>query len=202
MSLIRDPRPATGLRRDDGVTLFELLVVMTIFIGVMAVCFQVLGAVQQQTGDNLSQTEAVQSARLGLANIDRQLRSAESVIPATTTGSTNLRAYVQADGNPRCIEYDVQATGELRTRSWTSTTGVTPWRTIATRLANTSSTAPFKVTAPPTATPSASVQRTLVDVTLLVKPSSGAKPVEVTTSLTVRNQPATATTLCATAPAP
>lgn len=180
-------------RRDEGVSLFELLVVMSIFIVVMAACFQILAAVQKQTGDNLSQVEAVQMARLGLANVDRQLRSAETLVAPS---ATRIRAYIGADGNPRCVEFNVTTAGELQMRSWTSPTSITPWRTIATRLANTATTAPF------TATPAADPN--YVVVRLLVKPSTGtARPIEVTTALTKRNAPAAArSTLCDTTTVP
>ncbi len=177
-------------RNDSGVSLFELLVVMSIFVVIMAVCFRVLETVQQQTGDNLSQAEAVEMARLGLANVDRQLRSAETIIPPSAAAPMSIRAYIAADNNPRCVQFDVTSGGTLRMREWATATSVGTWRTLATRLANSASAPPFEV-------PSGYGDK-FVNVRLLIKPkTSSTKPVEVTTSLTRRNSPATTpSTLC------
>ncbi len=179
-------------RRDAGVTIFELLVVMSIFAVVMALCFKVLTTVQKQTGDNLSQAEAVETARLGLANIDRQIRSAETLWAPTSSAPMSLRAYIAVAGPPRCLQFEVTPTGELRSRTWTSTGAVSGWRTLATGLVNNGTTArPFEV-----------VGSNQVTVRLLVKPhASASRPIEVATSLTKRNNPLTTpSTLCDTVP--
>ncbi len=177
-------------RSDRGVSLFELLVVMSIFVVIMALCFRVLETVQQQTGDNLSQAEAVGMARLGLANVDRQLRSAETIIPPSAAAPMSIRAYIAADNNARCVQFEVTSGGALRMRQWTTATSVGGWRTLATRLANSASAPPFEV---PTG-----YGDKLVNVRLVIKPkTSSTRPVEITTSLTRRNSPATTpSTLC------
>ncbi len=183
---------AAQQRRDAGVTILELLVVMSIFAVVMALCFKVLTTVQKQTGDNLSQAEAVETARLGLANIDRQLRSAETLWAPTASAPMSLRAYIAVDGPPRCLQFEVTSTGVLRSRTWTGAGAVSGWRTLATGLVNNGTTArPFEV-----------VGSNQVTVRLLVKPHrSSSRPIEFATSLTKRNSPLTTpSTLCNTVP--
>lgn len=77
----------TQPRDDDaGYSLVELLVVMAIFTGLLTIVFGVLITVQKQTRDNLGRDEQVQQAELGLAQIDRQVRSGNVItVPAAST---------------------------------------------------------------------------------------------------------------------
>ncbi len=175
------PSALRDARREDGFTLFEMLTSMVIFSVVLAVAMQVLTTVQIQARDNLARVDAVQQARLGLANVDRQLRSAQAVY-LSTDGMT-LRAFL-AVGTPRCVEFRVDATSaSLTTRTWTDPNNLGEPRRTASYVVNAgrTPTAPAFTAPPGYAAP-------LVDVRLLVQPQTGtAAPVEVGTSLTARN---------------
>lgn len=135
-------------REDDGWTLPELVISMSIFIGLLSIVFTILISVSQQAGDNLARTRQVEQLRLGLMQIDRQVRSGNVISnPAgeTTVGSGvapgySLRVYTQADGVFQCAQWRVIFTagsdrGRLEYRSWDPhylSTGIkTDWRIVA-----------------------------------------------------------------------
>lgn len=125
--------------RDEGVTLIELLISMGVFSLVIGLIFQGVIAVQQMASDTESDAEAVSQLRMGLAVIDRQVRSGnvlyspgdESQVLSTCEGSGTagscMRVYTQANGDERCVQWQVLAdpdsngTGVLRMRSWSPT---------------------------------------------------------------------------------
>lgn len=181
--------PGAGPVGDGGWTLIELLVVMTLFSVVMVMVFTVLIQVQRQTRDNLGRAEQTSQARLGLAQIDRQVRSGNVVIDPATAGELprSLRVYTQTDGVRRCVQW--QVTDEvLRYRSWDpdwSTVGtVEPWRVVARSLvSDASAPQPFRKE-----TAAGGSQAQSVRVTLWLKADSAVgKPVEMTTVLSGRN---------------
>lgn len=137
--------------RDGGWTLVELMVSMTIFIGLLVIVFSILITVSQQTKDNLARTRALDDVRIGLMQIDRQVRSgnvisdpgAESVASSGVPPYYSLRVYTQTDGVFQCVQWRVNYAagtdyGTLEYRSWKpswqSTGGVEPWRVTAHNL--------------------------------------------------------------------
>lgn len=182
MQRLRDRGPA-----DQGTTLVEILISMTIFSLALAMVYSVLITVQRQTKDQTSRADSVGNARLALQQIDRQVRSGNVLYnPATETLPLSMRVYTQANGDQRCVQWQVY-NGKLRSRSWSptwTTDGqVSAWTVVAHDVVNTAATPPFALQGGSTAYGSR-----LADVTLLVKsPTAGGKPVNVTSSLSGRN---------------
>lgn len=199
--------------RERGWTLIELIVAMSLFIGLLTIAFAVLVTISFQTKDNLARTRTVDDARLGLMQIDRQVRSGNVISdPAleTPTGSGvptyySLRVYTQTDGVYQCVQWRVRVPsgsdrGVLEYRSWKpswqSTGGVEPWRVVARNIvtptgavvpADSSTWPPFFVEA---SDAEASSQAQTIRVTLRVKDPEQreqSKPVALTSVLTGRN---------------
>jgi len=158
---------------------------MLIFSGVVAAAYTVLIAVQRQSSGIQARELSVGNARVALAQMDRQIRSGNVLYdPATEVLPLSMRVYTQANGDERCVQWQV-FDGTLRTRSWSPswrTDGkVSGWTTVAHGLRNTTS--PFSLQGG--STPYSS---RLVDIRLLVRgPRSGERPTEVQTSLSGRN---------------
>ena len=176
-------------------TLVETLVVMIIFSALLAIIYGVLISVQRQTVDTVRRADSVDQARIGLAQIDRQVRSGNVFYdPVYETLPMSMRVYTQSNGIPRCVQWQVTG-GELRTRSWEPLTGVIEddWHPIARNIVNVvdldpttvDPEAPFALAGGGATT---SYGSRLVDVKFLVKdPKAGGKPVEVRASLSGRN---------------
>ena len=179
------------LRTDQqGWSLVELLVVMTLFSGLMGICFSVLISVQNQTADGLARDEAVVQANLGLAQIDRQVRSGNVVITPGTVGelANSLRVYTQTYGVRKCVQWQVYQ-GTLRYRSWDPLgdgTVVNSWSVVARNLVDDPSAAPRPSFQP--VQQLAGSQAQSVRVNLWIKPlQDKGKPVEISTVLFGRN---------------
>ncbi len=189
---------------DAGVTLVEMLVVMMLFAGILTVTFSVLATVQRQTADTMAKSSDAAVVRLGLAQIDRQVRSgnvlyspagevgttgctAATVAPSTTPNAGNcMRVYTQSNGIQRCVQWQLLS-GSLRSRSWSSTwqtDGLTsPWQTVAYHVVNATATPPFVLQGSTT-----SYGSRLVDVRLQVKSANVRGPsTQITSSLAGRN---------------
>jgi prepilin-type N-terminal cleavage/methylation domain-containing protein len=203
-------------RGDDqsGYTLIEMLVVMSLMIGLLTVVFSILITISTQTRDNLARTRAVDQAQLGLMQIDRQIRSGNVISDPALESSTgsgvptyySLRVYTQTDGVFQCVQWRVaypvgSAYGKLEYRSWKPTWqaigGVTPWQTVANNIvkptgatvveSDRSTWPPFFVEA--SQAEAASSAQT-IRVTLRAKDpeqSRTAKPATLTSTLTGRN---------------
>lgn len=133
--------------RQDGVSLIELVVVMIIFSGLLSIVFSVLIIASRDTKDNTARNQQVAQARIGLMEIDRQVRSGNVIsdpsaeLPASSgvPASYSLRVYTQTDGVFHCVQWRVRfpasGSGLLEERSWTplwaSTGQVTSWRVVA-----------------------------------------------------------------------
>jgi prepilin-type N-terminal cleavage/methylation domain-containing protein len=216
---------------DAGWTLVELLVAMTIFLGLMAIVTTVMVEVSYQTKDNLARTRAVDNAELGLRQIDRQVRSGNVISdPASETVASSgvdpfysLRVYTQTDGVYQCVQWRVvypagSAYGELQYRSWKpdwqSVGGVRDWSVVSrdvvkptspTVVASDPSTwPPFYVDATSPAEASSTAQT--IRVTLRIKDPDQrerSKPATVSSVLTGRNTIyGYPADVCGTVPAP
>lgn len=197
-------------REQGGFTLVELLISMTIFSVLMAIILSLMITMMYQAKDNLGRQRAVEQGRLGLSQIDRQIRSgnlildpkndgvAESGVPA----NYSLRIYTQEGGDDKCVQwrvifYDSSEFGKLEYREWSpaDTTTVTPWSRVASNLveppvafaaADPQSWPPFWVdTTLPTGTDAQNIRVTL----RLSDPDAkeGSKPQVLTTVVTGRN---------------
>jgi prepilin-type N-terminal cleavage/methylation domain-containing protein len=177
---------ARRIRRDDrGLSLIELLVVMAIFSGLITAVYSVLIIVQRQTADTVKRADAVDQARLGLQQIDRQVRSGNVLYDPA---AMSMRVYTQANGDQKCVQWQV-VSNTLRTRSWVGTgvaySNVSAWAVVARNIVNTdvAGQRPFVTTGSATQDGAR-----LINFLLLVKtPGSGGQAVAVETSLAGRN---------------
>lgn len=166
--LLRRRRDRPG---EDGFTLVEMLVIMIVLGVAIPLVFSAVLLVQRQVGDVAGSAEAAGQVRLALAQIDRQVRSGNVLyspededdhVPSceSVDGShagTCMRIYTQADGVPRCVQWQVLPDGAapgtdlLRSRSWppdwVTGGGVSDWSTVARGLVPDPSAAPFRLEA-------------------------------------------------------
>jgi prepilin-type N-terminal cleavage/methylation domain-containing protein len=174
-------------REDSGVTLVEVLITMMIFSVLMSFVYGLLITIQKQTRDIEKRADSVESARNALEQIDRQVRSGNVLYdPALETLPLSMRVYTQANGEERCVQWQVTG-GVLRSRSWSPTWQtdglVSDWHTVARNILNTTASPPFALQGGTTAYSSR-----LVDVSFKVKnASAGGRVLDVKTSLSGRN---------------
>jgi prepilin-type N-terminal cleavage/methylation domain-containing protein len=139
-----------------GFTLIELMIVLSLLTVVFAFCMTALVSLQRSVLTVDSRTQTLDQVRLAVQQIDREVRSGNIFYsPFTTPGGTsgsnmNLLVFTQANGNNRCVEWQVNPTQQvLQSRSWTQTwqtdgsPSIVHWSTIATDVTNTSSNPPF-----------------------------------------------------------
>jgi len=180
-------RRLTQSEHDSGVSLVEVLVTMMIFSLIMAGIYSVLITVQRQSRDISGREETVGNARLATEQMDRQIRSGNVLYdPAKETLPLSMRVYTQANGNERCIQWQVLGT-QLRMRAWSTSWkfdgNVSSWGIVARGLQNTSTTPPFALEGGSTAYGSR-----LLDIDLRVKdPASSGNVLQIKTSLSGRN---------------
>jgi len=134
--------------RDQGFTLSELLVSMTIFGLLMGFTFAILISIMYQSADTQSRALALTDMRLGISQIDRQVRSGDVILdPAAEPYSAagvdpfySMRILTQEDGKARCaqwrvIDHDGNGFGNLEFRTWDpaypSPAEYTPWGVVA-----------------------------------------------------------------------
>jgi prepilin-type N-terminal cleavage/methylation domain-containing protein len=181
---------------DHGFTLIELLVSMLIFSFVITAAYAALFMVQTQTKDTLARADAIQQAKLAVAQMDRQIRSGNVLYDpaqeATLGFPMSMRIYTQANGVEKCVQWQI-VSGKLRMRSWSpnwqTDNIVTSWTTIARGVVNQSSVSsdtPFSLAA--VAAGGGAYSARVVNVLLRMKNSgSKGKAYDVTTSLAGRN---------------
>lgn len=139
-------RPRITPRDETGMTLVELLVGMIIFSILMAFVFTILIQILNLSWDSQGRVVAAQEARLGIAQIDRQIRSGnvildpslETVADSGVAPYYSMRIYTQADGESRCAQWRVIDHGDgavLEFRSWSpnypTDPDVTDWGVVA-----------------------------------------------------------------------
>lgn len=198
-------------RRDEGgFTLVELLISMTIFSVLMAIILGLMITMIYQAKDNLGRQRAVEQGRLGLSQIDRQIRSGNLILDPKNDGiaeagvpaNYSLRIYTQEGGDDKCVQWRVifdgsSQFGQLEYREWdpVDTTTVTPWSRVASNVVaptaafsatDSQSWPPFWVdTTLPTGTDAQNIRITL----RLNDPDAreGSKPQALTSVITGRN---------------
>lgn len=130
---------------EEGLTLVELLVAMSILVIVLGSVYGLLFSVQNGFERQVDRSTSLDQARQALLQIDREMRSASAMTAAT---GTTLDAYtrtnqVSASGDAArttqmCVQWRV-VSGNLQTRMWplVGAPATVTWRTIATNLVNT-----------------------------------------------------------------
>jgi hypothetical protein len=210
--------------------LTELLVAMGIFSIVMAVVTALMIDMTNMSKDTLARVTALEEAKIGVSQIDRQVRSGNVILdPASESVATSgvgpyysMRIYTQADGSqPKCaqwrvIDSDTDGYGNLEYRTWLPgypPTAVTDWSVVARNLVKMDFTGTIDPKNPSTWPPfwvdsstSAGTQAQFVRVTLRLKDPNqraGAKATSVTTVVTGRNTVfGYSATSCANSPTP
>jgi len=190
-----------GAARDAGYSLTELLISMGIFGGLMAIVMGILISISTAAADNMTRAAQVEEARIGIMQIDRQVRSGnvisdpsvENPVDSGVAAGYSLRVFTQTNGVRKCVQWRVlfpepgKPQGELQYRSWDTNwqTGgtVEPWSVVARDVIAPVSGAPFAKVDPLSGTSAQSVS-----VTLRIQGErTTSKPTTVTTILTGRN---------------
>lgn len=147
-------RLRTEARTEDGVSLIELLISMTVLsvalVVFMAALFSIQGAVARASDRSIANDQA----RLAVRQIDREIRSG-NVFETPASGGMSLIIYTQANATTRptghrCVEWAVEDE-ELRSRSWRADwadhpgdpLAITAWRNIADNIVNVSENVPL-----------------------------------------------------------
>jgi hypothetical protein len=121
---------------------------MGVFGLLMSFTFAVLISVMYQSRDSTSRALALEDMRLGISQIDRQVRSGNVILDPELETLANsgvgpfysMRILTQEDATPRCvqwrvIDHDGNGYGNLEFRSWNptypSSTDVTEWGVVA-----------------------------------------------------------------------
>lgn len=209
-------RTRAGRARDQGFTLTELLIAMGLFGLLMSITFGVLIMVTNQTKDTIARQQAIQQARIGLSQIDRQVRSGNLILNpedeefdnSNTDPFYSMRILTQEDREARCaqwrvIDHDDDTFGNLEFRSWNPLfpEDVTTWSVVAFNVVemgiHPEDTSDIDPDDPSTFPPfwvddtmAGDTEAQFIRVTLRIKdPGSreDSKPISVTTVLTGRN---------------
>ncbi|HET9731731.1 MAG TPA: prepilin-type N-terminal cleavage/methylation domain-containing protein [Acidimicrobiales bacterium] len=174
---------------DQGFTLVEMMMAMLLLTVVLSLVMESLVSLQRSVVTADARTQAVDQARLAVEQIDRQVRSG-NIFYAPFDSGLELLVFTQANGNQKCVEWQVDtASQSLQSRSWTPTwqtdgsPAVAPWSTIATGVTNTSTDAPFTL-----ATSSSLYGGRILDISLTTNASnSHALDSAITDSVEGRN---------------
>ena len=179
---------------EGGFTLVELLVSMIIITIIFGLSFTILTTTISSTKTGQARSNAIDEARLGVEQLERQIRSG-NVISAPTYDSAAktwlLQVYTQVNGPQRCVQWKLDSVADqLLFRSWSPTWAtdgdVTGWRVIARYVVNTPP--PAKADEAPFIRSSGDLYGTrLLDVHLLVQADGAPTPTVIDTSITGRN---------------
>lgn len=159
-------------KSDQGTTLVELVVSMTIFSVVIVIVMGALITLMTVSNGAFTRADAQSEIRTGLADISKQMRSGNvlfspkdeplgpvhSCIAAAdgTDRGSCMRIFTQTNGIPRCVQWQVleispggNGKAILRTRNWdplwSTSNDVTPWRTVARGLTLDAANPPFEL---------------------------------------------------------
>ncbi len=172
-----------GLRRrqeDEGFSLPEMLIAMTIFAAFLAVITATVGTMMQDIRHTTTVNYAAAQNARAFDAFDQEIRPASAVnIPGLGTNGSDF--YIEfltttLQGAAMCRQWRLLvATDQLQQRSWTPVTSGTPtlsaWTLVANGIVNT--TDPWSIATPQDYTQSDSVTMQLTD-TQGVKPSATA----------------------------
>ena len=201
----------TRERDDAGFNLVELLIAMTIFSVLIASLTALMIAMMAQSKDNFARTRSVEQARIGLSQIDRQVRSGNLILDPALDGVSqsgvpanySLRVYTQEGGVEKCVQWRVifpttaAQIGDLQYRSWApgAPSTATDWSLVADNVMRPAS--PFSSTDSSTWPPfwvdtsiTAGTEAQNIRITLRMKDPEAradAKPAAVSSVVTGRN---------------
>jgi hypothetical protein len=188
---------------------------MGIFAILMGFTFSILIGIMNQTRDSQARALALEDMRLGLSQIDRQVRSGNVILDPSLETTENsgvdkfysMRILTQEGGRPRCaqwrvIDHDGNGFGSLEFRTWDPdyplVDDVTGWGVVAHNIVDVGvhPTSVSAITSDPATWPPFWVDKPVgsvtksqfVRITLRLK-AQGAKgtPASVTTVVTGRN---------------
>lgn len=141
------------MRREDGISLAELVVAMAILSIVMLVFTSTLASMQRAVVEEDVRSRLNDGARLAMQSIDRQVRSGNLLYdPSSETGTVDpfgvdasgylFRVYTQAqfggDEDPRCAAWFIDDERQLLYRYWPplGENSASDWQVVATGLVN------------------------------------------------------------------
>ncbi|MCJ7832647.1 MAG: type II secretion system GspH family protein, partial [Actinobacteria bacterium] len=119
--------------RDQGFSLMELIVTMAMFSMLLAMVFTILITLTYQASDDLARSRSVEQVRLGISQIDRQVRSGNVILnpefdDEAVSGvppNYSLRIFTQEGGvgQEKCAQWRVyvpegEEFGDLQYRTW------------------------------------------------------------------------------------
>ena len=124
---------------------------MMIFSILMAIVTGVMIMLMNTTKETIARSQAIEEARIGVSQIDRQVRSGNVILdPANETVAASgvgpfysMRIFTQEDGTPKCaqwrvIDQDGDSYGNLEYRTWNPAypvvVDVSPWSVVAHNL--------------------------------------------------------------------
>lgn len=162
-------------RGEQGFTLVEMTITLSLLLVVLAVFFGVLVSVQNAVARQGGRSDSNDQARLAVEELDRQIRSGDVVYdPCSATAMQPFTAqssdvklcqalviYTQTKagtGNPnQCVEWMIDPAGQLVERTWdvewqdeAGASGYTGWRDVANNVVNLStSTSAFQLLSGP-----------------------------------------------------
>ena len=139
-------------RRDDGMTLIEIMIVLLLLGLVLAITFNVLFSAQNNFARQVSRTASNDQVKLAMGSIDREVRSGDVLYnPANENYSAgdiapgmSMRIYTESNYATRgsvkvCVQWRISSAGNLQFRRWTPVDPagtVTGWRTVASGITN------------------------------------------------------------------
>jgi prepilin-type N-terminal cleavage/methylation domain-containing protein len=141
-------RRIAGLaRREEGMSLVELLVAMMILGIVAAVFATTLSSVQRVVSQTDSRTQNNTQARLAIEELDREIRSGNVLYDPGSGADAfyRFKIYTQSNAPTRdpapgyvCRLWRITSTYDLQTRFWppNQPEDATAWRTVATGVVN------------------------------------------------------------------
>lgn len=188
------------LRRQEGMSLAELMITMTLMMIVIVTFTSILASIQRAVDHTDSQAVNNDQARLAMMELDREIRSGNVLYdPANETAAPGyiLRIYTQSNANIRtpspgyvCRLWQVTTGGDLQTQSWPplQPSQASAWLTVATGLVNRVVTP--QVPAFTRSDPASATGGRIVFITLLVNNRYSTRPnetVRIQAAITGRN---------------
>lgn len=142
---------------DEGMTIVELIIAMSIFTVVIALFMGGVAMMTRSAAQSQDVADSGDAVRTVLQRFDQTARYAESVnLPGTGPSGARYVEYrikaVRAGERPQCVQWRyVPSTGELQNRTWDDVPGAAlpAWRTLVVDVRDdttmTPTTYPFRV---------------------------------------------------------
>ncbi len=135
------------LRKEDGLTLVELMVATVVLSVVLVIFFSTLVSIQSAVSRQDTSSQNNDQARAAIEELDREIRSGNVLYDPATESPANyvLRVYTQSNPGLRftgvnavCELWQITSGNELQQRVWPplNPSAATPWHTVATGVVN------------------------------------------------------------------